>query len=404
MSATGDDAAKMRLATRQVAAYFSRMASPNLLLVADSEKDADMLYAVGMFVPDPFIYLRLRGRSIVVMSDLEIDRAKKAAPHCRVLALSKYAQQIHGKGARHAPLHEVVRLVLREHRVSAVAVPPNFPHGLACKLIAAGIRIKPTEGPCFPDREFKTADEIRKIKAAVAMAEVGMAEAIEAIRRSRVDKTGRLIHHNERLTSERVQAIIGSAIFQAGGVANNTIVAGGEHGCDPHERGHGPLKANQPIILDIFPRAVKTGYFGDITRTVVKGRASDAVRKMYGAVQRAQQAAIGKIRVGQPMAAAHQAVVDTFAEAGFKTGRRNGHMEGFFHGTGHGLGMEIHEAPRVSAASKDIFKTGQVVTVEPGLYYPGIGGVRLEDDLVVANGHPRNLTRFEKVLEVWTSA
>ncbi len=390
----------MRLASGGVPPYFSAVPPKNLLLISDSEKDADMLYAVGMFVPDPFIYLQLGRRQLVVMSDLEIDRARKAAPHCRVLSLSRYARKIGGKGARSVPLHQVVGRVLKEHRVKSVEVPQGFPHGLACKLEDAGIRVRPVSGACFPDREIKTPDEIRKIKAAVAMTEVGMAEAVQAIRRSRVDRHGRLVYRNEVLTSERVQALIGSAIFQAGGVASHTIVAGGEQGCDPHERGHGPLRANQPIILDIFPRATKTGYFGDITRTVVKGRASDAVRRMYGAVGRAQQAATARIRAGLPMASAHQAVVDTFAAEGFKTRRSNGHMEGFFHGTGHGLGLEIHEAPRISAVSTDVFRAGQVVTVEPGLYYPGIGGVRLEDDLVVTGRRPRNLTQFKKVLEV----
>jgi len=121
---------------------------------------------------------------------------------------------------------------------------------------------------------------------------------------------------------------------------------------------------------------------------------------MYASVLKAQKVCLGKIRAGAPLATAHMAVVDHFESDGFKTGRRNGHMEGFFHGTGHGIGLEIHEAPSIGRDSKAKFRPGQVVTVEPGLYYPGVGGVRLEDDVLVTKGRPRTLTRCEKELEV----
>jgi Xaa-Pro aminopeptidase len=188
--------------------------------------------------------------------------------------------------------------------------------------------------------------------------------------------------------------------LQAGGLAANTIVAGGLQGCDPHERGHGPLHAHEPIILDIFPRAQATGYFGDITRTVVRGRASEAVRKLYRTVHQGQQIGFKQIRAGVVTADVHRAVNGFFEQEGYRTGKRKGRMEGFFHGTGHGLGLEIHEAPRMGTSSTDLLKVGHVVTVEPGLYYPGIGGVRLEDVAVVTAKGARNITQFEKVLEV----
>ena len=113
------------------------------------------------------------------------------------------------------------------------------------------------------------------------MAEVGLAEGIQALKSSKVDRKRRLIYHGNPLTSEKLRSIIDTAIVQAGGLACNTIVAGGRQGCDPHERGHGLLRANEPIILDVFPRSQRTGYFGDITRTVVKGKASEAIRRIY---------------------------------------------------------------------------------------------------------------------------
>jgi Xaa-Pro aminopeptidase len=160
------------------------------------------------------------------------------------------------------------------------------------------------------------------------------------------------------------------------------------------------LRAKEPIIIDIFPRSQKTGYFGDITRTVVRGRASEGVRRLYEAVLGGQKLAFRKVRASVPTAEVHRTVQDFFEQQGYKTGRRRGRMEGFFHGTGHGLGLEIHEAPRMGSHSTGRLTAGQVVTVEPGLYYANLGGVRLEDVALVTGNGARNLTRFAKQLEI----
>ena len=178
------------------------------------------------------------------------------------------------------------------------------------------------------------------------------------------------------------------------------IVAGGKQGCDPHERGYGPLRAHEPIILDIFPRSMTTGYFGDITRTVVRGRASEAIRKLYDTVLQGQTFAFKSMREGVATVDVHKAVQEFFEKQGYKTGKKGGRMQGFFHGTGHGLGLEIHEPPRMGVNSTGKLQAGEVVTVEPGLYYPQIGGVRMEDVALITKGAPRNLTRFERVLEI----
>jgi len=371
-----------------------------LLMVADSEHNADMLYATGLFVPDPFIYLSFGRRPLIVLSDLEIDRARRQAPHCRVVSLGEYQKKLRRSGVKSPGFAHVIRDILREQKIRRVTVPGHFPFGLARDLKKLGIKAKPCAGNFFPKREIKSADEVRKISAALTMAEVGMAEGMQALRLSKIDKRRQLIYRGLPLTSERLRAVIDCAILQACGLAANTIVAGGEQGCDPHERGHGLLRANSPIILDIFPRSQKTGYFGDITRTVVRGHASEPVRKLYDTVFQGQKIALQKVRAGISTSEIHQCVQQFFAQRGYQTGKRNGRMEGFFHGTGHGLGLEIHESPRIGATSNGALRTGQVVTVEPGLYYPGIGGVRLEDVVLVTPTGARNLTRFEKVLEL----
>ena len=374
--------------------------SDNLLMIADSEHDADMLYAVGMFVPDPFIYLRARGRASIVMSDLEIDRARRQAPHCRALPLSRYQKKLRAAGVKSPKLSDVANAVLREKGIRRVFVPHSFPLGLADELSRNGISVKARPGQFFPQRGHKTPAEVKKISAALIMAEIGMAEAMQVLRSTKIGRDRRLIYRNAPLTSEKLRAVIDTAIIQVNGLAAHTIVAGGVQGCDPHERGFGPLRAHEPIILDIFPRSQQTGYFGDITRTVVRGRASEGVRRLYDTVGRGQKLAFGKVRAGVPTAGVHGAVLKFFAEQGYKTARRDGRMVGFFHGTGHGLGLQIHEPPRMGLNSAGQLEAGQMVTVEPGLYYPELGGVRLEDVAFVTQNGARNLTRFEKVLEL----
>ncbi|MEE9220392.1 MAG: M24 family metallopeptidase, partial [candidate division NC10 bacterium] len=157
--------------------------------------------------------------------------------------------------------------------------------------------------------------------------------------------------------------------------------------------------AHRPIVIDIFPRSSGTRYFADITRTVVKGRASLRVKQMYEAVLEAQAQAVALIRHEADGAAIHQEVTAVFERLGFHTAEADGRMQGFFHGTGHGLGLEIHEAPRIGKRGA-VLRAGNVVTVEPGLYYSGEGGVRIEDVVVVTETGCRNLTQFQKVLEI----
>jgi Xaa-Pro aminopeptidase len=394
----GIDCLEFRL---QNAHQICRMKRENLLMVSDSDHNADMLYAVGMFVPDPFIYARVNGRPHIVMSDLEIDRARNLASHCRVISLSRIQRALRAEGRSKVGMPQVIKHLLKTCGVRRVIVPDHVPLGLARELQRQRIKVRPKGGMFFPERELKSAAEVKKISAALMMAEVGLAEGIQAVKSSKVDRKRRLIYHGNPLTAEKLRSIIDTAIVQAGGLACNTIVAGGRQACDPHERGHGLLRANEPIVLDVFPRSQRTGYFGDITRTVVKGRPSEAVRKIYHVIERGQEIAFEKMRHGTSGREVHLCVQEFFEKEGYRTARANGRMQGFFHGTGHGVGLEIHEAPRIGATSKDTLRAGHVVTVEPGLYYWELGGgVRLEDMALITTNGPRNLTKFEKVLEV----
>ena len=367
------------------------------LIVADSEHDANLLYATGLFAPDPFIFLEMRGKRYAVLTDLEIDRARKQATVDRVLSYTRYLNRLKRQGIPKPRQSDVVRQVLKEFRVRAVAVPSSFPLGLAKGLRGIRIRVKPE--PFFPEREVKTPQEVRKISRALWLAEEGMHAAMDALHACRIGRDSFLYRRGLKVTAEHLQGVINATVAGLGGVAGRPIVACRNQGCDPHEAGHGPLRANQPIIIDIFPRDTSTGYHGDITRTVVRGRASDAVRKLWLTVAQAQEMAFGKLHAGVDGRDVHQTVVDFFKSEGYPTGQHRGRMRGFFHGTGHGLGLEVHEPPRLSVVSAPL-KTGHVVTVEPGLYYWGIGGVRLEDVALIGPRRARILTTFPKLLEI----
>jgi Xaa-Pro aminopeptidase len=232
------------------------------------------------------------------------------------------------------------------------------------------------------------------------MAEVGLAEGLLALRTAKVGRDRHLTYRNAPLTAEKLRAVIDTATLQAGGRPSSTVVACGRQSADPNEWGHGPLRANEPIVLDVTPRSRKTGYHAAITRTVVKGRASEAVRQLHDVVCRAQDLAVANLRANSQAAVLHQTLQRFFDTEGYTSDHRDGQFEGFIHGTGHGLGLELYEQPRIDTGSKDVILPGQVLALEPGLYFRSCGGVRLEDLVLVTANGSRNLTKFEKSLEI----
>ena len=368
-----------------------------LLIVAASETDPDMLYATKFFAPDPFIFLQKNGKRTLVLSDLEIDRGRKQAKADEFVMFSQLEREVQGKSKKAPPYEKVLAHFLRKRGIRSAIVPSNFALGYAQELMANKIRVRATNGLFWPEREAKSEKEIEMIGRALRITETGLKRAIEVLKASKPGAGKRLRWSGKTLTSEMLRAEIDSAILRAGGIPTGTIVAGGDQACDPHERGFGPLYANSLIILDVFPRDAKTGYFGDMTRSVLRGRASDAQRELWETVKAGQTLALKKIKAGVDGMAIHKAIQKFFAERGFPTEVRKGRRVGFFHGTGHGLGLDIHEHPRLQ---KVTLKARQVLTVEPGLYYPGLGGARQEDVVIVTKTGCKILSRFPKRLEI----
>lgn len=368
------------------------------LMIAASESDSNLYYATRFIAPDPFIFLEVKGERMVVMSDLEIDRARSQATVDRVLSYSELEAQVRAQGVSAPGTVEIVHAVLQAHGIKRLLVPSNFPYGHAARLQELGYQLESRPEPFFERRAIKTEEEVRYIESSQRATEEAVAVAHETLRAA-CPRNDVLWLDGEPLTSERIKKLINVKLMERDCVAQHTIVAGGEQACDPHHEGSGPLPVGRSIIFDVFPRSGQTRYFADMSRTVVRGTPSPELKRLYQIVKDAQEAAIAEIRDGADGTKIHQGICDRFDAAGYKTGLVNGRMQGYFHGTGHGVGLDIHEAPRISRKGS-ILQEGQIVTVEPGLYYAGLGAVRIEDMVLVTRDGCRNLTNFPKTFEL----
>jgi Xaa-Pro aminopeptidase len=367
------------------------------LLYAASETEADILYPTGFFAPDPFLFVQKGSTRVLVMSDLEMDRAKSQASVDRVLSWSRIAAPLE-KGGKRAPVADVIALALGQLGLRRVEVPQSFPLGLAMELDARGIRLDLGPDPFWPERETKRKDEVRAIEQSLRAAEAGLEAGIAALQACRIRK-GWLWRDGRKFAAEDLRSVVNTRMMADGYLPSHTICAPGDQAVDPHEEGHGPIRANTPVVMDIFPRSEKTGYFGDLTRTVVRGRASFALHELYAIVHEGVRLGHSRLREGVEGMQVHREIQALFERQGYRTGLKDGRMQGFFHGTGHGLGLQIHEAPSIGKRPCRM-RAGHVVTVEPGLYYLGLGGVRIEDVALVTKTGSRCLTRVPKRLEV----
>src|SRR5262245_6589036 len=370
-----------------------------ILLYAASEGDSNMLYAAGFFVPDPFIFFQHKNVNHLVMSDLEIDRAKKQARADRVLSLSLYQRKVRKLGKAPAGVIDILDLLFRERGIRSLVVPANFSALLTDQLRAKGYSVHIKRDPFWSARETKNKLEVKQISESLRIARLGLEAGIRMLKRTTSKRDGYLYLNGSRLTSEMLKTAVNTTIMAQGWLPSHTIISSGNQCVDPHHEGSGPIKTNTSIIFDIFPRSQHNGYFGDLSRTVVRGRASDKLKEIYATVQAGQQIGFDMIRDGVNGRDVHLKILDLFGGRVFRTGRINGRMQGFFHGTGHGLGLDIHEPPRIAPVEATL-RTGHVVTVEPGLYYLGVGGVRLEDVVLVTEKGNRNLTDCPQFLEI----
>jgi Xaa-Pro aminopeptidase len=365
-----------------------------LLFVGDSVCDPDMFYLSRFFASDRFAILAAE-KVIMLVSSMELGRAIQEGSADSVISTSDYGikQKLNDLGKPGMAYNAVLDELLHDNNIKRLGVPQRFPAEIFVSL-SQKLPVSIIESPVSRWREIKSNQELAAIESVQSACEKAMHQAINLISKSE-PRGNYLIWEGQMLTSEKVRSIIEIALLMEGCEAVDTIVAGGNDAVNPHARGSGPLPAHIPIVIDIFPRSKKTRYFADMTRTVIRGEANPEIVNLYNAVLDAQNAGIRAVRAGANGKDVHSKVCQVFADLGYPETK----SRGFTHSTGHGVGLEIHERPSIGEAGEAL-DAGTVVTVEPGLYYPDLGAVRLEDLVVVKPDGCDNLTRFEKRLLV----
>ncbi|HWQ67441.1 MAG TPA: Xaa-Pro peptidase family protein [Methanospirillum sp.] len=348
---------------------------------------ADMRYLTGFVAHDPVPVIKIPGeKPVMILPQMEADRGEKES-FARVVT------------RRQAGYYEIIESEKDPYRITAammqrvapgpVIIPPDLPVGLARALEDHTRVIVDNTSHVRSIRAVKATGEIEHITRVQRAAEKALEQVLRVIHTARV-RNGVLWHDDEPLTSERIRFGIQTNLLMHGCSARDTIVACGEDTAMPHCQGSGPLYANQPIVIDLFPQCERTGYHADMTRTVSKGEPSSRVLELHAAVNEALILGESQVKEGASGSDIHQAVRDLFEQQGFRSD-----SEGFTHSLGHGVGLEVHELPSLSPAGGPLV-AGNVVTVEPGLYYRGVGGVRIENLGVVTGSGYECLTRYDK--------
>jgi Xaa-Pro aminopeptidase len=372
--------------------------SESILLVGDSYSDPNLYYTTHFLAGDPFIYLNHEGRGRLVVSAMERGRAEKETSTDEVVDYEEldFKELAKQAGSRDKAFPLMLLRLLERVGARKVTVEGSFPVQLADTLRAKGIELNVATDLYVSERRVKSEKEIAAIAEAQQAAEKAVGRMIEMIAASD-DRSGVLYLDGTPLTSERLRQEITILLLPLGmALPQGAIIAGGPGAADPHYEGEGPLRTGEAVVMDIFPQSIKTRHWGDITRTVVHGEPNPTLDEMYAVTLRAQQAAFAAIRAGANGKDVNAASDHVFEEAGF-AGEGDGPR--CTHTVGHGVGLEIHEGPSMGHSDVEL-RVGDVVTVEPGLYDPTIGAVRIEDTVVVTQEGFRNLTSFPKQFRV----
>lgn len=375
---------------------------PALLIVGDTFRTPEIRHEVPLGVPDPFLFVESGGARRAVVTALEVDRIAGLG------GIEAHAYEEYGYDeliARRLPIEEIQREVYVNacvaFGVDAAVVPDGFPFAVAERLREAGIQVTADQGVFDDRRRVKSGPELAGIRRAQRAAEAGMKACVDLLLQA--TGNGRLTVGGEPLTVELVKQHVEAAFLRHGSTADEFIVARGAQAAVGHDMGSGPIARGEAIVVDLWPRDRESACFADMTRTFVVGEAPPDLREFHRLTKEALDLATGMIRPGVAGVEVYGAVCDHFEAAGYPTGRTKAPgtvlHDGFFHGLGHGVGLEVHERPAMGRYTDDLV-AGDVVTIEPGLYRKGYGGVRLEDLILVTEHGYENLTDFPYELEI----
>jgi Xaa-Pro aminopeptidase len=382
-------------------------AAPAALIMAGiPAQNATLYHRIRFSVGDPAAYLEVpddggRRRSVLILRDIEMDRARRSARAERVACPADYTPEGGLSGDRETATAQAAAECLRRAGLKHVTADRSLPLIFAEMIRRAGIEVACDLELGVIERRQKDEQEVAWLRESQAMTEGAMEMACRLVAAAEARADGVLVHQGEPLTSERVRATIDHWLLDRGYVNPPSIVAGGPAGADCHDEGHGELRTGQPVIIDIFPRNRRTLYYGDCTRTVVHGHVPDEIARMHAAVCQAKRAAIAAVRPGVTGDGVHRATTEATQRAGYAVGLPDEDAPDSYcaiiHGTGHGVGLDVHEPPLLDFKGPELL-AGDAVTIEPGLYRRDLGGVRVEDLVVVTEEGCENLNRLDEGL------
>jgi Xaa-Pro aminopeptidase len=365
---------------------------PDLLIHGDTVRSPELRHEVPVPIPDAFLYAEKGDRRVVILHSLEIPRVREEAPQLEIVPLEQLGTDelfAQGKQAWEIELEVAVR-ACRELGIEQATVPPSFPVAHADHLRANGIEIAVDRDLFSNRRRSKNETELQGIRRAQRACEAALDAARVLLREAKPNGAG-LEVGGEPLTCERIKRVIEDVFADHDVEGSDMIVAHGPQTAVGHNSGSGQISPNEPIVFDLFPRDKATGCYSDMTRTYVVGEPSDELKEWYTLVKQALDSSTAEVKPGVNGNTLFRGVCEHFQEAGYKTqlNKEPGEVleDGFFHSLGHGVGLEVHELPYMGRTGQDLVP-GDVITIEPGLYRSGYGGLRLEDIVVVTDdGH-----------------
>jgi Xaa-Pro aminopeptidase len=371
---------------------------PDVLIYSDSIRSADMRHAVPLAVPDPFLYAEANGSRHVFSNSMEAGRLRGLGLFEVHISEEFGVDELVEEGlTMRQTLAELAVRYVKSLGPTRFTVPENFPVWLADRLRSDGIELDVDQDVFDDRRRVKTEAQLAGMRRAQRAAEAAM-DACRELLRSAEQRGDDLLVDGEPLTVERVKSAMNAVFAAHDTTADEYIVAPAGQGAVGHDMGSGPIRAGEPVVVDIWPRDNESAVYTDMTRTFVVGEVPDDVRKWHGLVKEALDRAVSEVKAGADAKAIFDGTCEIFEAAGEPTQRTKqageALMDGFFHGLGHGVGLEVHEAPGLGRSSDKALVAGDVVTVEPGLYRSGYGGVRLEDIVLVTENGAENLTQY----------
>lgn len=372
------------------------MSKKAVLLAGIPSENPALYHRVQFSVGDPAAWLKIGNHTEFIVRDIEMGRAKQRVQVDQVSCPADYKPSGGLSGDRATATAQAVAECMLRNAVSQVDTDRTLPFIYAWHIQQAGIELNYLPELGVLDRRTKSDLEIECLAEAQSATEEAILMACQTVARAMAAKDGTLQHQGQTLTSERLQRLIAEFLLDRGYQnPHGMIVATTPHSGDCHEKGSGPLKTGEAVIIDVYPLNTKSRYYGDCTRTVVHGQPSEMVLKMHAAVVAAKLAAEKAAVAGATADSVHAATKSQIVAHGFRFARGEISDDPVMpHGTGHGVGLEVHE-PILLDDNGGTLLAREALTIEPGLYSRTYGGVRVEDLIIVSEkGPPRNLNKL----------